>query len=147
MIIYVRSDVKVDGLGVARMVADALRNRQISFKEGASLIDNAQKLLPDQRRSQIEKLIDGAPLPAARAIPGLYREVAHPARLDKKTGAVLEPERREVLRGIDAIPWKKESVLVVLGEGPAMAEIEALCPGFAAHFAPSFTLRLSEAQA
>jgi NAD kinase len=94
------------------LIAAALRNNQISYKKGALLVDDFQK---GEVKHQLEKILDNAlPLPDG---------VGQAAGFDVKK-----------------LPWKPDSMVILVGGDGFLAEAEKLLPGFIALFQPTYTI-------
>lgn len=93
------------------LLANSLRNTQISQGKGALLADVGQDGDP---RHQLEKIIAGDTLEESKAFA-------------ERAGQEL----------IDAIPWKPEPAIILVGEQEALLEkLEALVPGLTGKFGP-----------
>jgi hypothetical protein len=102
-------------------LANTMRNTAISNGRGCLLLDETTEGEPSVLA---EKIIVGEKLPA---------DVRNHFKVEAVDG---EPV---VARGIDAVAWKKDPLVIVVGDkGKALLwEIEKVCPGFVAKFGPA----------
>jgi hypothetical protein len=112
-------------------LARALRQWQISHRSGCLILDeNPQAFsVSYDLTANIEKLLRGASLPPAELISD-----ARGVMLKKERG---KPETEIILRGIDALPWKPNCMVVIVGDQEGLlTRLDHRCPGFVEKFGP-----------
>ena len=110
-------------------LAKTLRDNMISNRRGCLLLDETTEGDP---KHLIEKIIVGEQFPDNVA----NISKVEPGFNDKGERDITKDV---ILRGLDALPWKKDPLVIVVGDkGKALlAEIEKVCPGFVNKFGPA----------
>jgi hypothetical protein len=103
------------------VLAQTMRNTAISNGRGCLLLDETTEGEPSVLA---EKIIVGEKLPV---------DVRNHLKVE------LVDDKPVVSRGLDAIAWKKDPLVIVVGDkGKALLqEIEKVCPGFISKFGPA----------
>lgn len=107
------------GTEMARNLADALRNSFLSNGKGAILVDKA----PDH---------DNEKAPTAKAM------------IEKILAGTALPNSVEELPPIEKLAWKKDPVIILVGEGEKwLDEFEKTVPGFVEFHGPINTMEVN----
>jgi energy-coupling factor transporter ATP-binding protein EcfA2 len=103
-------------------LANTMRNTAIQNGRGCLLLDETTEGEP---KILIEKIIVGEEFPA---------DITKHAKV-----SFDEKDQPVVKRGLDALPWKKDPLVLVVGDKgkELLYAIEKICPGFIAKFGPA----------